>query len=104
MFFKLIYMVPASHLEHTKAAIFEAGAGNMENYSHCCWQILGQGQFKPNENADPHIGMAGVVESVEEYRVETIMPESAVQRVLAALKAAHPYEVPAIDVVRLEDV
>ena len=44
---KLIYYVPESHLESTKLAIFEAGAGGIGNYEHCGWQVLGTGQFKP---------------------------------------------------------
>jgi len=31
---KLIYYVPESHLESTKLAIFEAGAGGIGNYEH----------------------------------------------------------------------
>lgn len=51
--FKLIYYVPESHLESTKLAIFEAGAGGIGNYEHCAWQVLGTGQFKPVKGANP---------------------------------------------------
>ena len=50
--FKLIYYVPESHLESTKLAIFEAGAGGIGNYEHCAWQVLGTGQFKPVKGAN----------------------------------------------------
>ncbi|MEK5778367.1 NGG1p interacting factor NIF3, partial [Acinetobacter nosocomialis] len=50
---KLIYYVPESHLEVTKQAIFEAGAGGIGNYQHCAWQVKGIGQFKPVCGANP---------------------------------------------------
>lgn len=53
---KLIYYVPESHLEATKLAIFQAGAGGIGDYEHCAWQVLGIGQFKPLSGAQPFIG------------------------------------------------
>jgi hypothetical protein len=37
-------------------------------------------------------------ERVEELRLETVFPEARQDEVLAALRAAHPYEEPAFDV------
>src|SRR5260364_208821 len=45
----------------------------------------------------------GALETVEEYRVEMVCKSDAVKSVIAALKAAHPYEQPAYWVLRLED-
>ena len=53
---KLIYYVPESHLESTKLAIFEAGAGGIGHYEHCAWQVKGIGQFKPVQGANPFLG------------------------------------------------
>ena len=94
---KLVYYVPESHLEETKLAIFEAGAGGIGNYEHCAWQVKGLGQFKPLDGADPFLGQVGQLEQVEEWRVETIVPESKAKLVLKALKASHPYEEPAFE-------
>lgn len=82
--------------------MFAAGAGRIGDYEHCCWQVLGQGQFKPLEGSDPYIGQQDVVEQVAEYRVEMICKEDAIVEVVSALKRAHPYEEPAYDVMRLE--
>ena len=73
---KFIYYVPESHLESTKLAIFEAGAGGIGNYEHCAWQILGTGQFKPVKGANPFIGELDTLQQVPEWRVETIFPEA----------------------------
>ena len=98
---KLIYTVPESHLESTKFALFGAGAGKLGDYEHCCWQILWQGQFKPGMDASPFIGQRGEVTQVFEYRVEVICEDESLALALAALKEAHPYEEPAIDIMQL---
>ena len=96
--YKLVFFVPASHLDAVKNAVFAAGAGQQGEYEHCCWQTLGYGQFRPSAEANPFIGEAGRLEIVPEYRVETLCEPSAIRDVLRALKRAHPYEEPAFDV------
>lgn len=96
--YKLCFFVPESHLESVKRAVFDAGAGKMGDYDSCCWQVLGQGQFRPLKGANPHIGEVGEMQYVEEYRVETLCQGDVVRKVIAALREAHPYEEPAFDV------
>jgi hypothetical protein len=102
--FKLIYYVPESHLESTKLAIFEAGAGGIGNYEHCAWQVLGTGQFKPVKGAKPFIGELDTLEQIPEWRVETIVPEEKAKAVAQALKASHPYEEPAFEFLAIIDM
>lgn len=96
--YKLCFYVPESHLEPVKQAVFDAGAGRMGDYEYCCWQVLGQGQFRPGAGADPFIGEPGKLEQVAEYRVEMICEDGLIQQAVAALRQAHPYEEPAFDV------
>lgn len=96
--YKLCFYVPESHLEPVKQAVFDAGAGRMGDYEYCCWQVLGQGQFRPCSGADPFIGEPGKLEQVAEYRVEMICEDESIQQAVAALRQAHPYEEPAFDV------
>ncbi len=91
----LVFYVPQSHLEAVKDAVFAAGAGQIGDYSRCCWQVAGTGQFAPGAQSDPFIGAHGEVEQVLEYRVEMVCAEDRVDAVIAALRAAHPYEEPA---------
>lgn len=98
---KLIYYVPESHLESSKTAIFEAGAGGIGNYEHCAWQVLGTGQFKPMKGAQPFIGELDTLEHVPEWRVETIVPRDKARAVAQALRQAHPYEEPACEFIQL---
>ena len=99
--YKLTVYVPESHVEPVKEALFAAGAGRYAAYDRCCWQVLGQGQFRPLSGSDPFIGKLGVEERVQEYRVEMICPDDAVADVTAALRDSHPYEEPAFDFVRI---
>lgn len=101
--YKLVFYVPISHLESVKEAIFAAGAGRIGNYEACCWQVLGQGQFRPTQGANPFIGREGDLSRVEEYKVELVCADEHIKAAVAALKQAHPYEEPAYEVWRLED-
>jgi hypothetical protein len=102
--FKLCFYVPEKDVYAVKQAVFAAGAGRIGNYDCCAWQVLGQGQFRPLAGSNPHIGVQGEIETVMEYRVEMICAEQHLAAALAALRAAHPYEEPAIDVWRLESI
>jgi structural hemagglutinin/hemolysin toxin protein RtxA len=99
--YKLCFYVPESHLEAVKTAVFAAGAGRIGDYDSCCWQVPGQGQFRPLDGSSPFLGQQGVVESVAEYRVEMVCETAFIKAAVAALLAAHPYETPAWDVVAL---
>ena len=102
--YKFAFFVPEDHKEVVKAAVFQAGAGRMGEYECCCWEVAGQGQFRPMAGANPFIGELGKVEKVTEYRVEMVVAEELVKAVVAAMKQAHPYEEPAYDVWQLAEL
>ncbi|RYZ32396.1 MAG: NGG1p interacting factor NIF3 [Sphingobacteriales bacterium] len=102
--YKLAFFVPESHLEHVKAAVFAAGAGRVRNYDQCCWQVLGIGQFRPCMDSTPLIGDIEQLEKVPEYRVEMVCSDEHITAAVAALRSAHPYEEPAIDVWQLAEL
>lgn len=100
--YKLTFYVPESHLETVKNALFDTGAGKYDRYDKCCWQCLGQGQFRPLNGSNPTIGNHGELVLVQEYKVEMICKTDIIVLALDALKANHPYEEPAFAVIRLE--
>lgn len=100
--FKFCYFVPESHLEQTKQALFDAGAGKIGDYDSCAWQCRGQGQFRPLEGSDPYLGNRGELEVVDEFKVELVCDDAVIDRALEAFKRAHPYEVPAYEIYRME--
>jgi len=65
--------------------------------------VLGQGQFRPLDGSQPFIGQSGVVESVEEWKVELVVADELIQHVVEALRQSHPYETPAYEVWRLAE-
>ena len=93
--FQLWVYVPKDHLEPVKKALFAAGAGRIGNYDQCCWQVKGQGQFRPLAGSDAFVGELGKVEHVEEYKLELVCSGEVKSAVKDALLTAHPYEEPA---------
>ncbi len=96
--YRINVYVPASHLEQVKQALFAAGAGKIGDYDSCCWQTQGQGQFRPLDGSAPYIGQTGVVETVDEYKVELVCGGQHLLAAITAMIEAHPYEQPAYDV------
>jgi hypothetical protein len=96
--YKIVVFVPVTHGDQLRQAIGEAGAGIIGNYSHCSFTTRGIGRFRPNSGANPSIGEVGRLEAVDEERIETVCAEEKLKSVLAAMRRAHPYEEPAIDV------
>ena len=99
----LCFYVPETHADSVKKAVFEAGAGRLGDYESCCWQTLGQGQFRPVQGAEPFIGSVDRLEVVPEFKVEMICQKGVLKKVIQALKKAHPYEEPAFHVLKLEN-
>ena len=101
--YKLAVYVPVTHSEQLRQAMGDVGAGHIGAYSHCSFSVGGEGRFLPLEGTNPFIGHTGTIETVQEERVETIVPKTLLGQVLAAMKEAHPYEEIAYDIVALEN-
>lgn len=94
---KVAVYVPTADADAVAEAMFDAGAGHIGKYSHCSFRAPGTGTFLGGPDANPAIGVKGRLERVEEVRLETIVPHKNLAGVVAALRAAHPYEEPAFD-------
>ncbi len=101
---KLVTFVPHADAEAVIDALAAAGAGQVGAYRRCAFSSVGQGTFTPQDGAQPYLGTVGAVERVPETRVEMVLPRGLRAEVVAALLAAHPYEVPAYDVLELAEV
>jgi hypothetical protein len=99
--YKLCFYVPETHLEAVKTAVFATGAGRIGDYDSCCWQVRGEGQFRPLAGSDPFLGSQGELERLPEWRVELVCDDDVVHDAVAALLAAHPFEEPAWDLIAL---
>lgn len=98
---KHVVFVPAADAERLVDALAAAGAGALGEYRRCAWTATGEGTFTPTEGASPAIGRVGEVARVVEARVEMVAPRRSRAAVVAAMRAAHPYEEPAFDVLEL---
>jgi hypothetical protein len=102
--YKLCFYVPDSHAELVKQALFTAGAGRIGAYDSCCWQVLGQGQFRPLAGSQAFIGQQGQLEVLAEWKVELVVADELIHAVVKALRLSHPYEAPAFAVWQLTDM
>jgi hypothetical protein len=95
---KVVVFVPEEALEQVRNAMAEAGAGRIGHYSHCGFRAKGVGSFLPSDEAKPYSGTPGRLEEVDEWRLEMICVGSALDAVLSAMRAKHPYQEVACDI------
>ena len=95
---KIVVFTPAGDLEAVTRALTEAGAGAIGQYRDCTFRTPGTGTFRGLDGAHPAIGQVGRREEVEEWRLEALVPLALAERAAAAVRQAHSYEEPAIDV------
>jgi dinuclear metal center YbgI/SA1388 family protein len=100
---KIVTFVPTINLENVRTALFNAGAGNIGNYTDCSYVLEGTGSFNANENANPFVGENGKLHFEKESRLEVIFESYKEQKIIAALKENHPYEEVAYDLYNLEN-
>jgi len=100
---KLFTFVPADQTGKVRDAIFESGGGQIGNYNECSFNAEGTGTFKAGSGADPYTGKIGERHYEKETKVEVIIPAYLEGKIVAAMKAAHPYEEVAYDVVTLSN-
>ncbi len=99
---KLITFVPEEALDSVSNALFAAGAGNIGDYSRCSYRLRGQGTFLGGQSTNPAVGQRGRLETVDEVRLEVVIPAKKLPEIVAALRATHPYEEPAFDIYPLK--
>lgn len=94
----LITMVPPSDVSAVRCALADAGAGVVGGYTACSFETPGLGRFRASDDAHPAVGEAGHDNEVAEVLLQMRFPRAARAAVVAALRAAHPYEEPAFEI------
>ena len=100
---KLVIYCPTESVDKVRKALFNSGAGNIGGYSECSFNSLGQGTFKSGDNTNPVVGNIGEFHVEEEIKIETIVLSHEVNKVISAMKEAHPYEEVAYDIYNLDN-
>jgi dinuclear metal center YbgI/SA1388 family protein len=102
--FKLVVFVPPAEVNELRGALSAAGAGVIGHYTECSFASTGHGSFRGDETTSPTIGRRQRLETVEEVRLEMVVPRRCIGAVVRALYAAHSYEEPAFDLYPLHVV
>ncbi len=97
-----VYGIPAD-IAAVRKAVFDAGGGEIGEYSECSFFFDGTGSFKPSENANPAIGNKGEREELAEQRLEIMVPNHLLAKCLKAAREASSYEELAYDIVPLKN-
>jgi dinuclear metal center YbgI/SA1388 family protein len=103
-YYKLVTFIPEDNFEELRAALFAKGAGEYSNYSHTGFYQQGKGSFKPSAEAEPYLGAKGSLNEVAEYRFETIIAPENLNQIINELLKVHPYEEPAWDLYKMENL
>ncbi|MDQ4005443.1 MAG: Nif3-like dinuclear metal center hexameric protein [Actinomycetota bacterium] len=94
---KLVVFVPAEATAKVLDAVAGAGAGVIGEYDHCSFRVRGSGTFRPSPRANPAVGERGEINTVEEDRLEMVVPRPRLEASVEAMLDAHPYEEVAYD-------
>ena len=100
---KLTTFVPTEKKAAVRNALFEAGAGNIGNYSHCSFNLEGLGSFQGEAGSNPTIGDKGELRFENETQIGVTFAKHLQSKVLKALFTSHPYEEVAYEITTLEN-
>jgi dinuclear metal center YbgI/SA1388 family protein len=100
---KLTTYVPLAHSEKLRTALFEAGAGKLGNYDSCSFNFEGLGTYRANENANPFLGKIGELHHESENCLSVVFERHLEADILKSLRANHPYEEVAYEIVSLDN-
>lgn len=101
---KLVTFIPEASFKKVRDALYAKGAGKYKNYSHSGFYQQGNGNFKPLSGSKPYLGEKGKLNKVKEYKFEVIVAPENLDQVIKELIKVHPYEEPAWDLYKLENL
>ena len=98
---KLEIFIPETHLAVLQETLRECDAGHLGNYDACLSYSRVIGMWRPLNGTHPYSGKQGVISQEPELKVEVTCRLDDVDRIIAAVKAVHPYEEPVINAIPL---
>ncbi len=101
--YKVVVFVTPQDASHVADAAFDAGAGRIGAYERCAFFSHGVGTFYGGPQTHPSVGVSGRQEAAEELRLELVAPKGRMPAIVEAIRAAHSYETPAIDVYPMDE-
>ncbi len=64
----------------------------------------GTGYFRPLKGANPAVGKVGKIEEVSGFKLEFVCNKSEINKIIKVIKAKHPYEEAALDIIPTIDL
>lgn len=101
-YYKVQIYVPDKDVDMMKAAFVKHHLTQIGEYSEVFFQSQGKGQFKPSENANPHIGKSNTIETVYETKLEFKVEEKDKLLAQQLIYENHPYEEPVFDFIEIK--
>ena len=84
-----------------REALWSVDAGHIGAYDHCMSWSRVRSCWRPQEGTAPFLGTLGELCQAEELKIEVCCLGERLRETLAAVRAAHPYEEPVINVIPL---
>ncbi len=100
---KLTTYVPKNEAKQLREALFNAGAGQIGNYSNCSFSTDGISTFKGNELSKPTKGKKGVTHSENEIQLSVSFAKHLEYNIIKTLLQTHSYEEVAYEIISLEN-
>ena len=96
--YKLEIFLPEEAFDAVSEALWAMDAGHIGNYDRCLSWSKVHSCWRPLEGTKPYLGQEGELCRAEEMKIEVTVPAQRLSQTIAAVKAAHPYEEPVINV------
>lgn len=100
-FYKLEIFCPAESVDELLEVLASVHAGEVGKYDHCTSITTVQGTYRPLEGANPAVGEVGKLFLGSECKIEVNCREENLVEAIQAVREAHPYEEPVINVIPL---
>ena len=103
MMSKLVIYSPSNSAEEVRENLFKNGAGKISDYSNCSFNSEGQGSYLPGETTNPTYGEKGKTNFMPETKIEVVVLNQLVNKVLAEVNKVHPYEEVAYEIIPMNN-
>lgn len=100
-FCKLEIFIPQTHLLQLQSTLQKVDAGHIGNYDSCLSYSEVIGTWRPLEGAQPYLGKQNEISREPELKVEVRIETKKISETIKAIKEAHPYEEPVINIIPL---
>lgn len=106
MMSKLIVYCPSDkpdEIEKVRENLFQNGAGHISDYSNCSFNSEGKGTYLPGESTNPAYGQKGKTNFMNETKIEVLVTNHEVRRIVKEVNEVHPYEEVAYEIIPISN-